>query len=133
MPLAPMYSIAKILKIGKRIFSRLAMRKGQIGMNQHISRLAEEIAGACSPEKIYIFHIKVDLSHQVTGFKACVIADAEDKQALERQIYREVDCELPYDLVLYTPSEWDSFSHTPSSFASEIAEKGVLVYGEEKA
>lgn len=97
-------------------------------LSPHVHCLVQAIASLCSPEQIYLFHVKVNLKNQVTSFKLCVIADTADKTKLEREIYLNLDCELPYDLVLYTPEEWGSFVKKPHSFASEINGKGVLIY-----
>lgn len=97
-------------------------------LSPHVRELVSAIAALCSPEKIYLFNAKRNLENQVTSFKLCVVADTEDKAALERKLYLELDCELPYDLVLYTPAEWNEFAAMPHSFAGEILGKGVLLY-----
>ncbi|MGI5894741.1 MAG: hypothetical protein ACOX6P_09140 [Candidatus Merdivicinus sp.] len=97
-------------------------------LSPHVSCLTKEIATLCDPEKIYLFNAKRSLAGNVTSFKLCIIADTESKAALERRIYLELDCEIPYDLVLYTPNEWGEFLQKPHSFAGEIKEKGVLLY-----
>lgn len=97
-------------------------------LSPHVHCLVQAIASLCSPEQIYLYHVKVNLENQVTSFKLCIIADTMNKAALERDIYLNLDCELPYDLVLYTPEEWESFIKKPHSFASEIYRKGVRIY-----
>lgn len=97
-------------------------------ISPHVKRLSEEIRALCSPEKIYLYHAKFDLRQEMTSFKICLVVDTEDKSALERRIYLELDCDLPYDLVLYTPEEWEACMQNPYSFAGTIREKGVLLY-----
>ena len=102
-------------------------------ISPHVQRLAAEIRALCSPEKIYLYHAKFDLNQQVTSFKICVVAETGDKAALERKIYLSLDCDLPYDLVLYTPEEWEACMQNPHSFAGTIREKGVLLYDQAEA
>ncbi len=101
-----------------------------IGMklSPHVEQLTEEIVRLCAPEKIYLFHIKVNLENEVTSFKLCIVAHTEEKKELERRIYLQLDCALPFDFVLYTPEEWEVFLNTPHSFAGEVQGKGVLIY-----
>ena len=102
-------------------------------ISPHVQRLAAEIRALCSPEKIYLYHAKFDLNQQVTSFKICVVAETGDKAALERRIYLELDCDIPYDLSLYTPEEWEACMKNPHSFAVTIREKGVLLYDQAEA
>ena len=99
-----------------------------MNLSPHVRQLVSAIADLCSPEKIYLFNAKQNLENQITSFKLCVVADTGSKAALERKIYLELDCELPYDLVLYTPSEWEKFRQKPPAFAGEIERKGALLY-----
>ncbi len=97
--------------------------------NPFVQELIQNIAALCSPEKIYVFSMKYDLSQNVTGFKLCIVADTADKRKLERDIYLNLDCAVSYDVVLYTCEEWRDFSAAAEhSFARSIREKGVLVY-----
>ncbi len=96
--------------------------------NPYVQELADRIAALCSPEKIYIFSMKYDLRQRVISFKLCVVADTTEKRQLEQDIYLQLDCPLPYDVVVYTAEEWAEFSGEEDSFAHSIAEKGVLVY-----
>lgn len=104
-----------------------------MGISPHIDRLAGEIGALCNPEKIYLFHAKFNLRSEVTSFKLCIVADSADKTELERKIYLELDCEIPYDLVIYTTQEWTRFMQNPNSFAGEIRDKGVLIYDKTQA
>lgn len=97
-------------------------------LNRYMQQLVDDIAALCSPEKIYLFSAKVNLSGEVTSFKLCVVADTEDKAQLEQRIYLSLDCELPYDVVIYTAGEWTAFMKNPLSFAHSISEKGWKVY-----
>ena len=93
-----------------------------------VQELSTRIAALCSPEQIYVFSMKYDLQQNVTSFKLCVIADTAEKRQLEQQIYCTLDCEIPYDVVIYTAEEWALFTAADDSFAHSIRKKGVLIY-----
>lgn len=99
-----------------------------IKLNRYMQQLVDDIAGLCSPEQIYLFSVKVNMGGEVTSFKLCVIADTQSKTHLEQKIYLSLDCELPYDVVIYTADEWKAFMKNPLSFAHSIIEKGWKVY-----
>lgn len=97
-------------------------------LNRCIQTLVDDIAKLCAPEEIYLFSVKVNLREEVTSFKLCLIADTGNKAQLEQKIYLSLDCELPYDVVIYTADEWKAFLNNPLSFAHSILEKGWKVY-----
>lgn len=80
------------------------------------------------PERIYLFSVKMNMSQEIASFKLCIIASVQDKAQLEQDIYLNLDCELPYDLVVYTAEEWEAFLKNPLSFAHSIMEKGRKIY-----
>ncbi len=102
-------------------------------ISPHVKQLSDEIRQLCNPEKIYLFHAKFNLHSQITSFKLCIVADTADKSELERKIYLELDCEIPYDLVIYTAAEWEACMPNSHSFAAEIRDKGVLIYDKAQA
>lgn len=94
-----------------------------------IQKAIEEISGISSVHTVILFSHRVNLSGETTAFKLCLIADTGDKQSLSRTIYRQVDCDIPYNLVVYTPAEWQEAIGHESSFASKIKRTGRVVYG----
>lgn len=96
--------------------------------SQEVRGVVEEIAKLIRPNAIYLYNHKRTLSGQIASFKLCVIADCV-KEAAERQIYREIDCMIPYDIILYTPEEWQQLTDRPDTFAHKISRTGTVVYG----
>ena len=96
--------------------------------NPYVDELVQSIISLCDPQKVYIFSMKYDLQQLVIGFKLCIVGDTPDKRKLEQDIYLSLDCQVPYDVVIYTTEEWEQFSVSPNTFAYSIREKGVLVY-----
>lgn len=97
-------------------------------MSPYMDHLVEELITLCHPEKIYVFSYKMNLQGEIISFKLCVVAETPNKHTLEQQIYLTLDCEIPYDVVVYTDEEWEIYSQNTLSFARSISEKGQVVY-----
>lgn len=91
--------------------------------------VVKEICDIAQPDRVILFSVKRNLQNHVTSFKLCAIVESNDKTRLEQQLYLLVDCDLPYDILLYTPNEWKRLTADPYSFASKIEESGCVVYG----
>jgi len=109
-----------------------------MGKNLEIdaSRWPEIHAVACrlvemlNPEAIYLYNQRAGEHGKSLGFKLCVVAAIDDKARAERAVYTEIDCEVPFDILLYTPPEWAALSASEGSFASKIFRTGTILYGE---
>lgn len=93
-------------------------------------RVRDEIVQLIHPQAIYLFSCKFSVSGDTTSFKLCIIADVSDKAAAEHGVYLGVDSEVPFDIVLYTPDEWQRHKANAESFACRVCESGRLIYGE---
>lgn len=99
------------------------------GMPCEILSVVNSIAERFHPSKIYMFSNKRGAAGRPAGFKLCVVLDSEDMGETEREIYLTVESEVPFDLVLYKPKQFDELLERKGSFAKKIAETGVLLYG----
>lgn len=101
-------------------------------MYPEIQTTAAALAALGKPLKIYLISHK---SNHATGalisFKLAVIVRDEtpNLSELECFLYTGVDCDYPYDLVLYRKSEWETLSQDPQTFAWSIRETGCVLYG----
>ena len=101
-------------------------------MYPEIQATASEIARIGKPLRIYLISHK---SNHSTGalisFKLAIIVsdDTPNISELECFLYTAVDCDYPYDLVLYRESEWETLSKDPRTFAWSIRETGDVLYG----
>lgn len=91
--------------------------------------VANAIVSFCQPERIIMFSRKLSLSGELSSFKLCIVVNTDDKQSLLHRLYVEVDSDVPYDLVLYTPDEWNALLPMENSFAARISRTGVLLHG----
>lgn len=90
--------------------------------------VVKSIAALCKPRRIYLYNQRINSRQVTTSFKLCIVADVEDKFAAERDIYREIDCDIPFDILIYTPEEWEELTANDNSFAHKISKSGTVVY-----
>lgn len=97
-------------------------------MNE-LMRIRDEIISHSHPEKIILYGEKKMVSSGKTGeAKFCLVVDTADKEAFEKKLYLEIDSEVSFDLIVYTPDEWERLREDPQSYASRILEKGTILY-----
>lgn len=96
---------------------------------QDIAEVVERIVACCAPSKIYLFSHKRGQLGKSAGFKLCVIVETDDLDELEHKIYVEIESQVPYDIVVYTPEEFEELLLLKGSFAGRVVQKGRLVYG----
>lgn len=94
-----------------------------------VRTVCDQIVQKFSPVAVILFSMKRTLSGEVASFKLCVVADTADRRETERRIYLEVDSLEPYDVLVYTPQEWEKHTSEHHSFAHSIQEKGTVLYG----
>lgn len=97
--------------------------------SEKVAVVVEEIAERFRPKKIYLFTQKFSPAGETLSFKLCVVGDFKDKEAAEKEMYLEIDSEIPFDLVLYTQKEWNQLLEVKTSFARKIFLTGTVVYG----
>lgn len=100
--------------------------------NELITRTADEIVSICSPLNIILVSNKFNTGGELVSFKFVVVVEdsTESTSDLECRLYMQIDCDIPYDIVLYKHSEWDRFKNEIGTFAWKIYNTGAYVYGE---
>ena len=96
-----------------------------------IQATADEIARLGKPLMIYLISHKTNhATGELISFKLALIVSDDTKSISELEcfLYTAVDCDYPYDLVLYKQSEWDTLSNDPRTFAWSIRETGGVLY-----
>ena len=97
---------------------------------KEVRYICEEIKKMFDVEQIIVFGIKrSEKDNTVTDLDVCVVASTDDKNAWLRKAYLEIDSEIPFDIFLYTPSEWNGLIKQSESFASRIVRKGCVFFG----
>lgn len=97
-------------------------------MEREIEIVCRAITERFAPEKIIIYNKKANLSGRVSSFKLCAVIDTQNTLACEGEIYARIECDLPFDVLVYTPEQWEIFVAQRDSFAAKIAGTGVEIY-----
>ena len=101
---------------------------------KEVSLICDSLLSLFDVEKLIVFGIKRkenDLS--VTDVDIAVISEVQScKNDWLKKAYLEIDSDIPFDLFLYTPEEWDLSVKDNASFASRIMRKGCVVYEKKK-
>lgn len=98
-------------------------------INDEIKSVAQQIKKMTDVKKIMLFHTKNNVHGNLSGFKMCVITDTADKVMLELKIYREIESDIPFDVVIYTPHEWECLSAENGTFAHKVEKTGCEIIG----
>ena len=93
-----------------------------------VLRVSDLIVAQACPKRVYLYNQRVSIGGVTYAFKLCVVLETPDKHAAETALYMQIDCEVPFDLLLYTPEEWETLLAQPGSFAGRIQKTGVLLY-----
>ncbi len=100
-------------------------------MCESIVPLIEQLKEIFNAEKVYVFGVKYNAENEVTDFDVCIVADFKEceRNALLKRAYIETDFDVPFDIFLYTPNDFDELAEEPASFVSRILRIGRLYYG----
>ena len=100
--------------------------------NKYVKELQQKLLDYCKNiKKIYLISVKVDTIGDLKSFKLGLIVDNDIKitSELAGDLYFNIDCELPFDLVIYTENEFNSLKDDVGTFAQKINDSGTVLYG----
>lgn len=81
-------------------------------------------------ERIILFGSRAKgTEREQSDIDICIIAQTQNKRRLAAAISSEIECELPVDILVYTPAEWEECINDDTSFASKILKEGTVLYG----
>ena len=92
-----------------------------------IDSLLKEIKEMVRPAKVILFHRKVENEGKTLSFKICIITQNKNKFDLEKEVYKNIDSDIPFDIIVYTSSEWERLKLNDDSFASKILSRGFFI------
>ena len=98
-------------------------------LNENIKNVCDEIVEDFKPEKVILYNVKHSVSGEIRSFKICAVIDTDNKLDTEKRIFLNVDSELPFDILVYTPEEWDRLLGEKNSFACRTIKEGKYIYG----
>ena len=97
--------------------------------DNEIKRITEQLVNRYAPERLLLFGSQAkNNARPNSDIDLCVITKTEDKHKLLTDMYINVKSEKPFDLLLYTPDEWEVFKNDDLSFAYIINTEGVVLY-----
>lgn len=97
---------------------------------EELERIKNQIVKLYSPSKIILFgSLAKKCIKASSDIDICVIIDTDDKRALARDIYLNVEEKIPVDIVIYTNEEWELYHENTSSFLYNICKRGEIIYG----
>lgn len=100
--------------------------------DDRITKLCEEIAGLVRPVRIIIFNEKHTPAGDLISFKLCVVVRDGECIKVEQKIYLALECEVPFDVRVYTDEQWKNAIEDPDTFAYRgILNGGVVLYESE--
>ncbi len=92
--------------------------------------ISAQIYKTYSPTYIYLFGSQAKgTATNKSDIDLCVVIDTENKRKLIADMYCSIVCDIPIDLLVYTPEEWKECVDDNTSFAYKIANEGVKLYG----
>lgn len=104
-----------------------------------ILQLAKDILRAsrsfCKIREIFLISRKHDARERLTSFKLALITDGVSSQEpvnpaeIEGTLYLNVDCDVPFDLLVYASGQWDDLIQESNTFAARIQKTGVTLHG----
>lgn len=99
-------------------------------INKHVECVREQIIKSYKPNKIILFSsIAKGIHTENSDIDLCIVKDTENKRERLTNMYVDIECEIPFDLVLYTIEEWNKYVEDKSTFAYVINNTGVEIYG----
>ncbi|HHW01816.1 MAG TPA: nucleotidyltransferase domain-containing protein [Thermoanaerobacterales bacterium] len=97
---------------------------------EEIEKIKKELIKKFQPTRIILFGSQAKgIAKLSSDIDLCVIINTDNKRSLLAEIYSEIDSRKPFDVIVYTPGEWEKFKNREGTFAHLINEKGVTLYG----
>lgn len=101
-----------------------------VNLDSTVSKITDDIVSKFNPIKIILFGSAAKgLYRKSSDIDLCIIKDTLNKRVLIANIYTEIDCDIPFDIIVYTNEEWERNISDTSSFAYLINRSGVILYG----
>ena len=100
--------------------------------NKHeaVQEVLDQVIAIAKPEAVFLYNCKYDLDGDLISFKLCVICEYDNKRRLLSEIF-DVDCAIPFDILLYTKEQFKELRDDTAAFANRICTKGKMLYGQE--
>jgi len=92
-----------------------------------LREFAKKITAICTPDEIFLFSHKTGQDGLLISFKLCIVVSECDSEELENRLYLDLESDVPFDLLVYSKSEWEMLLKKGDSFASQIKRTGRVL------
>lgn len=101
-----------------------------IDIDTTLNKLKEDIVNKFKPERIILFGSIANSTYNYNSdIDLCIVSDTTNKRELITNLYTKIECDMPFDILVYTNEEWEKNIQDSSSFAYKINNSGVILYG----
>lgn len=101
-----------------------------MNMNERIELIKNQILSKFQPTRIILFGSAAKGNfNNSSDVDLCIIQEYQNKKRALLDLYTELDCDFPFDIVLYSEKDWNDNVEDKGSFAHLIMKTGVQIYG----
>jgi len=98
--------------------------------NVEIDNITRQFIKIYNPHKLILFGSQAkNKSTAKSDIDLCIITKTDNKRTVLADMYLNIECDKPFDLLLYTPDEWERSVTDHTSFAYRINKEGVVLHG----
>lgn len=95
-----------------------------------LQKIKQQIIDRYNPDKLLLFgSLAKNSTRHCSDIDLCVIIEEADKRKLLTDMYLNIESDMPFDILLYSPDEWEQCILDHTSFAHQINKEGVMLYG----
>lgn len=99
-------------------------------IQNEVNSIKEQIVSYYAPSKIVLFGSQArGTATKKSDIDLCIVKNTDNKRDLLTDMYLNVESDRPFDLLIYTESEWNECVNDTSSFAYLINKRGAVIYG----
>lgn len=99
-------------------------------VQSEIDLIKDQIVSYYAPLKIILFGSQAKgTAGEKSDIDLCIVKNTNNKRNLLTDMYLNIESSKPFDLLLYTESEWNECINDTTSFAHLINKKGIVIYG----
>jgi predicted nucleotidyltransferase len=97
---------------------------------EQIESLKEQIVAKYHPDQIILFgSCAKGVIRKNSDIDLCIIKEIEKIREFRIDLQLNLQSEIPFDIVAYTPESWAKYSEDSTSFAYLIKKQGVQIHG----
>jgi hypothetical protein len=96
-------------------------------MNDVLDRICKTVIDEVSPSKIVVYGEKKN-GELLREASLLIVVKSDPKEA-ERRLYRSLDCDVAFNLLVYKEEDFVILEKDKTSYAYSIMSKGRVLYG----